>query len=148
MPQKMTQGQRIRTMRLQKRYTQDYVAAQLGTTKQAIYKYEADIVKTIPAEKLLRLSQLFGCSPAWLQGLTEDPGTAPEGDFRPVEAKCGVPHAGKSDPALMDDAQFLFYRDFMDVMLRLTAEERRATMQFARFLLSQHEASGGEPDEP
>lgn len=140
MAEKMTQGQRIRAMRLQKRYTQDYVAAQLGTTKQAVYKYEADIVKNIPTEKLVRLSQLFGCSPAWLQGLTEDPGTSPEGDFARVDAKCGVPHLGKGDPAIADDEQFLFYRDFMDIMLRLTPEERRSTFQFARFLLSQHPA--------
>lgn len=138
MPQSMTQGQRIRMMRLQKRYTQDYVAAQLGTTKQAVYKYEADIVKNIPTEKLVRLSQLFGCSPAWLQGLTEDPGLPPEGEFQAVDAPCGVPHLGKDDPAIADDAQFLFYRDFMDVMLRLAPDERRTVMQFAQFLLSRH----------
>ncbi len=144
MSEKLTQGQRIRRMRLEKRYTQDYVAAQLNTTKQAIYKYENDIVRNIPMEKLMTLSQLFGCSPAWLQGLTEDPGTAPEGGFTPVEAPCGMPHMSRQDaPAPMDD-QFMFYRDFMDVMLRLNADERRSVMQFARFLLSQHPAAGQE----
>ena len=73
MPIPQTQGQRLRQRRLEKRLTQEYLAEQLNTTKQAIYKYEADIVQNIPLEKLLRLAQLLDCSPAWLQGFADEP---------------------------------------------------------------------------
>ncbi len=154
MQNKLTQGQRIRQMRLEHRYTQEYVAAQLSTTKQAIYKYEADLIKSIPTDKLLRLSQLFDCSPAWLQALSEERGLPPEGypTFTPVDAPLGTPHFTKSDAAMHTqtqsaDDQFAFYRDFMDVMLQLTPPERYSVMQFAKFMAAQHAPKPAEPAE-
>lgn len=138
----LTQGQRIRQMRLECRYTQEYVAAQLGTTKQAIYKYEADLIKNIPTDKLLRLSQLFQCSPSWLQTLSDERGLPPMSaqPFTPVDAPLGTPHHTKNDPAPAASAEdhFAFYRDFMDIMSRLTPSERYAVMQFSEFLASKH----------
>ena len=139
---KPTQGQRLRQMRLHNRFTQEYVAAQLGTTKQAIYKYETDIVRSIPPEKLDRLARLYGCSPAYLQGYTDEPGDPPAGGFTPVEAPCGTPHRTEQDDeaeAAAANAQLTFYRDLMDTMLQLTAAERATVLRFARFLAAEHE---------
>lgn len=125
----MTQGQRLRQLRRQKRYTQDYVAAQLNTTKQAIYKYETDIVRNIPVDKLRRLAALYGCSPAYLQGLTDIPGEPPV-----VE---GMPAPAAPEAADTADAQLTYYRDLMEVMLRLTPANRTAVLRFAQFLAAE-----------
>ncbi|MFI3168498.1 MAG: helix-turn-helix transcriptional regulator [Faecalibacterium sp.] len=136
MPDTLTQGQRIKQMRLECRFTQEYVAAQLATTKQAIYKYEADLIKNIPSDKLLQLSQLLRCSPSWLQGFTEERGAPLGGTFEPVDAPCGTPHYGKT--VTTPDDQFAFYRDLMDAMTHLTPAERQSVLQFAHFLASKH----------
>ncbi|MBQ7858600.1 MAG: XRE family transcriptional regulator [Faecalibacterium sp.] len=114
MEQFTTQGQRIRQMRRQKRYTQDYVAAQLNTTKQAIYKYETDIVHNIPPEKLEKLARLLGCSAAYLQGLTDDPGAMP------------------ADRALPPSSPLL--QQLTETVQALPAAEQQTVLQFARFL--------------
>ncbi len=113
----LTQGQRIRQRRLEKRLTQEYLADQLGTTKQAVYKYEADIVQNIPLEKMLRLAQLLDCSPAWLQGFAEGPA-----DVSAVPPQEGEPYR--------------LYAEYLDVLQRLTPEDRRAVLDYSRYLLS------------
>ncbi len=133
----LTQGERIKAMRRECRFTQEYVADKLGTTKQAIYKYEADIVKNIPLDKLLHLAQLLGCSAAWLQGLSDERGDAPTGDFTPSAHSAPI----DDDTLLNPDDHFAFYRDFMDLTLRLTPSQRNSVYQYAQFLLWQHEAA-------
>ncbi|MCI2047936.1 MAG: helix-turn-helix domain-containing protein [Faecalibacterium sp.] len=123
MSETLTQGQRIRKLRIERRYTQEYLADHLGTTKQAIYKYEADIVQNIPPEKLLRLAQLLGCSVEYLQGEAEEPGAAPETPFSACAA---------GDP-------FRFYQEFTAVLSRLSEAERAGVMAYAQFLLSRHQ---------
>ncbi len=124
-----TQGQRIYELRIRKRYTQEYLAEQLGTTKQAIYKYEKDIVQNIPDGKLLRLAQLLGCSVAYIKGLTDDIGSAPLENPFAVPARSTAPTSG---------TLFTTSRDLMDVLPRLTEEECRSVLSYARFLLAQH----------
>ncbi len=138
MSQHWTQGQRIRETRIDCRFTQEYVAKQLGTTKQAIYKYEADLVKNIPIDKLLHLAQLFQCSPAWLQGLTDDRGTAPEGPLPLPSTPSGIPHYAKKDPEQVAIEQVMLYRDLMDLLLRLSPSECQSVLQFAQFLHAGH----------
>lgn len=136
----LTQGQRIRQMRLEHRFTQEYVAAQLRTTKQAIYKYEVDLIKNIPSDKLLQLSQLFQCSPAWLQGYSEDRGQPlTDHPFEKIDAPCGTPHQSKNSAELAPTESFAFYRDLMDAMTQLTSIERNSVLHFARFLASGHQ---------
>lgn len=120
MPIPQTQGQRLRQRRLEKRLTQEYLAEQLNTTKQAIYKYEADIVQNIPLEKLLRLAQLLDCSPAWLQGFADDPLA-----LAPVSAA--------------DSEPYRLYAEYLDVLQRLTPDDRRAVLDYSRFLLSRRQ---------
>ena len=123
-----TQGQRIYDLRIRKRYTQEYLAEQLGTTKQAIYKYEKDIVQNIPDAKLLCLAQLLGCSVPYIKCLTDDIGSAPtENPFTP--ALHGAVGSGDL---------FATSRDLLDVLPRLSEEECRSVLSYARFLLAQH----------
>ena len=64
-------GERIRAERRRLKLSQDEVAAALETTKQAIYKYEKGIVENIPPEKVERMAELFGVTPAYLIGWTD-----------------------------------------------------------------------------
>jgi repressor LexA len=65
-------GERIRAERRRLKMSQDEVAVALETTKQAIYKYEKGIVENIPPEKVERMATLFGVTPAYLIGWSEE----------------------------------------------------------------------------
>lgn len=67
----MTVGERIKKYRLAAGLTQLDVANAIGTTKQAIYKYENNIVTNIPTEKIMALANLFGIAPTELAGWEE-----------------------------------------------------------------------------
>ena len=64
----MDTGARIRTLREKNKMTQEALAGILGTTKQTIYKYENDIIASIPPEKVEKLAAALGCTPAYLMG--------------------------------------------------------------------------------
>jgi transcriptional regulator with XRE-family HTH domain len=51
--------------------TQEQVANKLQTTPQNIYKYEKGIIKNIPLQSIVIMSELFGVSPAELAGIAE-----------------------------------------------------------------------------
>ena len=67
----MTVGKRIRAERIKRSLSQEEVASALSTTKQAIYKYENDIVTNIPMDKIEKLSLMFGVAPSYLMGWEE-----------------------------------------------------------------------------
>ena len=118
-----TQGQRITARRRELRYTQEYVAEMLDTTKQAIYKYEKDIVTNIPDRKLYKLAQLLGCSVAYLKCQSDELGDAPITYFyedQPQSAPTGeLTAAGQ---------------ELLELLPLLSEEERRTLLRFARFL--------------
>ena len=64
----MTVGERIKKLRLGANLTQTDVANAIGTTKQAIYKYENNIVTNIPTEKIEAMARLLNVTPASLAG--------------------------------------------------------------------------------
>lgn len=64
----MTMGERIRERRKEKGLTQAELAQALGTTKQAIYKYETGVVTNIPRKKMAHLAELLGVTPGYLLG--------------------------------------------------------------------------------
>ena len=67
----MTVGERIKKFRTAAGLTQLDVANAIGTTKQAIYKYESNIVTNIPIEKITAMAKLFGVSPVSLAGFDD-----------------------------------------------------------------------------
>lgn len=81
----MTIGQRIKRERIRHKLSQEDVARQIDSTKQAIYKYENEIVTNIPFDKVKKMAQLFGVSPSYLLGWQED-SSLPQG-LRPLTVK-------------------------------------------------------------
>ncbi len=66
----MTVGSRIAEKRKEKNWSQEVLGEQLGVSRQAIYKWEADAA--LPEiEKLLALSKVFEVSVDWLLGAVE-----------------------------------------------------------------------------
>lgn len=64
----MNIGERIRTLRKAGGMTQSELAELLNTTKQNIFKYENGIVTNIPSDKIEKMAEIFGVSPAKLMG--------------------------------------------------------------------------------
>ena len=61
----MTTGEKIAKLRKENNYTQEQLAELLGVSRQSISKYESGIAYP-ETEKLIRLSELFGCSVDYL----------------------------------------------------------------------------------
>lgn len=64
----MTIGERIKKKRIESQLTQEDLAQKIGSTKQTIYKYENNIITSIPLEKLALIAETLGISPADLLG--------------------------------------------------------------------------------
>lgn len=64
----MTIGEKIKKLRLEKGISQEELAKIVNTTKQAIYKYESNVVTNIPISKIQALAEFFNVSPAYLTG--------------------------------------------------------------------------------
>lgn len=69
----MSVGELIKMERIRNRLSQEDVAKAIGSTKQAVYKYENGIVTNIPMDKIEILSSLFGVTPSYLMGWEEPP---------------------------------------------------------------------------
>ncbi len=61
-------GERIKQLRLTRNMTQQELADRLGTSKQAIHKYEYGIVTNIPLDRLEQLAAILGTDVAYLTG--------------------------------------------------------------------------------
>ena len=73
----MTVGQRIAQKRKELGLSQEALGEQLGVSRQAIYKWEADA--TLPEiEKLVAMSRIFSVSVGWLLGVEDDAPADPE----------------------------------------------------------------------
>lgn len=69
----MSLGQKISYLRTKANLTQEELASHLGTTKQAIYKYETGIVTNIPMDKLVLIADVLDTTPAYLMGWEKEP---------------------------------------------------------------------------
>ncbi len=74
----MTTGQKIARLRRERGLTQGALAEEAGVTRQAVSKWESDAA--LPdADKLVRLSELFGCTVDYLLKSREEDPAAPAG---------------------------------------------------------------------
>ena len=64
----MTQGEFIQKARTDAGLTMEELAQAIGTTKQTIYKYEADIVTNIPMDKIKAMADVLNVTPTQLLG--------------------------------------------------------------------------------
>ena len=71
-------GPILKEERLRNNLSQEEVAKAIGSTKQAVYKYETGIVTNIPMEKIAKMAQLFGVTPAYIMGWEEEENTPDE----------------------------------------------------------------------
>lgn len=71
----MTIGDRIKTTRKAMGMTQTELGKKCGVTKQAIFKYENDIITNIPLDKIQMIARALNVSAAWIMGWkTQDRG--------------------------------------------------------------------------
>ena len=73
----MTVGDRIRQVRQEQDVTQQELADYIGISKQAVYKYENNIVTNIPTDKVDAIAKRLKVSPAYLMGWEEQPTPKP-----------------------------------------------------------------------
>ncbi len=71
----MTTGDKLARLRKENNYTQEQLAELLGVSRQAVSKWESDLAFP-ETEKLIRISELYGCSVDYL--LKDEPAAAPE----------------------------------------------------------------------
>ena len=94
----MTVGDRIRQVRQEQDVTQQELADYIGVSKQAVYKYENNIVTNIPTDKVDAIAKRLKVSPAYLMGWEEQPEpkkpTIPPG-FEPMPKMDWVPLGGR-----------------------------------------------------
>ena len=77
----MTTGQRIAQKRKEAGLSQETLGAELGVSRQSIYKWESDTA--LPEiDKLVALSRRFGVTVGWLLGVEEAPEAPPAPDSR------------------------------------------------------------------
>lgn len=69
----MTLGEKIRKLRKEKHMTLEEVGDICGVSRQNIYRYEHGLITNLPLERVEKLSNALGCSPAYLMGWTDDP---------------------------------------------------------------------------
>lgn len=70
-------GNKFKELRRARGLTLEYLATELGTTKQTIHKYETGIITNIPPEKIERLASLLGTSPSELMGWSKKEESTP-----------------------------------------------------------------------
>lgn len=63
-----TKGDRLRALRENAGLTLEEVAERLSITRQAIYKYEKNIVTNIPSDKIEALAKLYDSTPEYIMG--------------------------------------------------------------------------------
>lgn len=67
----VTQGERIKMLREEKKMTMAEVGRRIGVGRPTIYKYETGAITKIPDEKIEALAQLFGVSEQFLKGWSD-----------------------------------------------------------------------------
>ena len=96
----MTVGDRIRQVRQEQDVTQQELADYIGVSKQAVYKYENNIVTNIPTDKVDAIAKRLKVSPAYLMGWEEQPTPKPTSPapippgFMPMPEMVQVPLVG------------------------------------------------------
>ena len=69
-------GERIKHRREELGIAQTWLAEQIGTSKQNLYKYENGIIANIPADKVEAIAKALHTTPAYLMGWTQTPTAA------------------------------------------------------------------------
>ena len=74
----MSMGTKIRELREARGMSLEDVAKLCGTSRQAIYKYENEIVTNIPYDRIILLAKALGTTPSELFDWKEDKKSSPD----------------------------------------------------------------------
>ncbi len=114
-----TIGARLKELRLQKEYTQEYVGNIIGVSKQTLYKYENGIVTNIPSDKIEALAKVYGVTPDYIMGWTT-PYSAPVPaialmELSPHEIRIALAYheADDRDKAIVDIALEPYIKEYV-----------------------------------
>ena len=83
----MISGEEFRDLRKSKGLTLKDVAKALHTTEQTINKYELEVVRNIPLDKIEKLANLYGVSPAYIMGWEDEETVTPSYFYDPEAAE-------------------------------------------------------------
>lgn len=89
----MDKGHRIKIARERSNMTQEELGIACGTTKQTIFKYENGIVTNIPTDRIERIAEVTGVSPAYIMGWTNDIPTLAD-NITPMPSTTARPRVG------------------------------------------------------
>lgn len=130
----MTVGDRIRQARLEQDVTQQELADYIGVSKQAVYKYENNIVTNIPTDKVDAIARRLKVSPAYLMGWEEQP--TPAAPIPPGQGSKKAPGA-KSGEVSDEEIKFALFGGGA-----VTDAQYEEVKQFVRFI-KERDANAG-----
>lgn len=116
----MSIGYNLKAKRLEKGYTLEDLAKQVGTSKQTIQRYETGIISNIPSDKIELLAKALDTTPAYLMGWEDSqqkkleiPGVMPVGNLVALKLIASV-RAGYGGTAVADwDGEYENIPEFM-----------------------------------
>jgi transcriptional regulator with XRE-family HTH domain len=68
----MTLGKRLKELRLEQNRTLEEVSSKLNFSRQTLQRYESGVISNIPSDKIEGLAKIYGVSPAYLMGWTDE----------------------------------------------------------------------------
>ena len=114
---KLTIGERLKDLRVERRLTLEQLAAEVGISKSALGKYESDNGKDISPYSIVLLADYYGVSCDYLMGRTEiknHPNTALH-ELHLSDASIDVLKTGKFNHRLL--SELICHKDFQRFML-------------------------------
>ena len=114
---KLTIGERLKDLRVERKLTLERLAAEVGISKSALGKYESDNGKDISPYSILLLADYYGVSCDYLMGRTEiknHPNTALH-ELHLSDASIDVLKTGKFNHRLL--SELICHKDFQRFML-------------------------------
>lgn len=91
----MTIGERIRHIRQSKGVSQTELAYAIGVSKQNLYKYETNIITSIPSDKIESIARYLDVSPAVIMGWESNPEKSKSKNILPFPETDRVPRIGR-----------------------------------------------------
>ena len=114
---KLTIGERLKDLRVERKLTLEQLSAEVGISKSALGKYESDNGKDISPYSILLLADYYGDSCDYLMGRTETrnhPNTALH-ELHLSDASIDVLKTGKFNHRLL--SELICHKDFQRFML-------------------------------
>ena len=114
---KLTIGERLKDLRVERKLTLEQLAAEVGISKSALGKYESDNGKDISPYSILLLADYYGVSCDYLMGRTETknhPNTALH-ELHLSDASIDVLRTGKFNHRLL--SELICHKDFQRFLL-------------------------------